>query len=457
MMNNSFNAPHRPDSLTGAIAAFEGIQEACTILNGPIGCKFYTAYMASMLVTRNKSKDADFFEEFYFGQPRIPCTYIDEQDFVYGSESKVTQALKHVELKKHGLIGVINHSGTSIIGDNLNQIIHDANIKTPTVAIDSTGFTGTYAAGFQNAVIKILECITNNNKNGQKIPRTVNIIGSTIFHYNWENDVAEISRMLELLGIKTISTLCAAESISNMQKVGQAELNLVLNEEYGDKIAVYLEKEHNTPYIDLSLQAPYGLSASKTWFTAIADFFKISSEIIEHEYSRIRKKCRPALITASSYTNDLRGIPFAIFGDSSQVYALTTFFYEYLGLLPVTVGIKEAGTKNSEALKNYVTQNLPNTPILVNPDQYMLIDYFNQTKPFLLFGSSIEKTISLTLQKPPQFIPITFPYHEKVTLTNRPLTGFNGVLTLVEDTINAITHAKHQAEAENGNCAIKTL
>ena len=85
-----------------------------------------------------------------------------------------------------------------------------------------------------------------------------------------------------------------------------------------------------------------------------------------------------------------------------------------------------------------MAQNLPNTPILVNPDQYELIECFNQTAPRLLLGSSIEKHISLMLPKPPRFIPITFPYHEKITLTNRPLIGFNGSLTLVEDIVNAV-------------------
>ncbi|MCL2134011.1 MAG: nitrogenase component 1 [Candidatus Bathyarchaeota archaeon] len=436
MMNNSLT-PHRPDSLSGAIAAFEGIQEACTLLNGPIGCKFYTAYMANILAPHPKHESDECFSNFYFGQTRLPCTYIDEQDFIYGSEPKVTQALKHVDLKQHSLIGIINHSGTSIIGDDLTQIIKNANIKTPTVAIDSTGFTGTYASGFQNATIKILDKLLNN-KNKQKIPQTVNIIGSTIFHYNWENDIAEIKRTLKLLGIQTLSAICAGESIDNIKKAGQAELNLILNEEYGDKIANYLEKEHNIPCIDLNLQAPYGISASETWFKAITEFFKIPNEIIKTKARQVRKKCYHALAQTSSYTNNLRGTPFTIFGDTSQVYALTTFFYEYLGLLPVTIGIKEIGTKNYEALKNYLTHNLPNTHLLINPDQYEITDYLNKTKPTLLFGSSIEKNISLTLQKIPHFIPTSFPYHEKIILTNRPITGFNGTLTLIEDIINAI-------------------
>ncbi|MCL2642650.1 MAG: nitrogenase component 1 [Candidatus Bathyarchaeota archaeon] len=442
-MNNtnfSSKASHRPDSLTGAIAAFEGIQEACTLLNGPIGCKMYPAYMSSMLASHPKTTLVNYFDDFYFGQTRVPCTYIDQQDFVYGSESKVTTALKQIEQKKYGIIGVINHSGTSIIGDDLTQIIQNADINTIAVAVDSTGFTGTFASGFQDTVIKILDRILLN-KNNQKIPHTVNIIGSTIFHYNWENDIAEIKRTLELLGIQTLSVICAGESMANIQKASQAELNIVLNEEYGDRIATYLETKHAIPSIDLSLQAPYGLSASETWFKTIADFFKISNETLTLESRQVRKKCYPALTRASSLTDALRGLPFAIFGDSSQVYSLTTFLYEYLGMLPVTIGIKEIGTKNFESLKNYTTKNLPNTQLVVNPDQYELIDYLNQTTPHLLLGSSIEKHISLTLQKPPQFIPITFPYPEKITLTNRPLTGFNGVLTLIEDIVNAIKHS----------------
>ncbi|MCL2431576.1 nitrogenase component 1 [Candidatus Bathycorpusculum sp.] len=440
MMNNSSKASHRPDSLIGAIAVFEGIQEACTLLNGPIGCKTYPAYMSSILASHPKPVDINYFADFYFGQTRIPCTYIDETDFIYGSESKVTQALKQLEQSKPGIIGVINHSGTSLIGDDLTRIIQNTNINPITVAIDSTGFTGTYASGFQDAVIKILDGIIN--RNNQKISRTVNIIGSTLFHYNWENDIAEIKRILKLLGIQTVSVICAGESIANIQKASQAELNLVLNEEYGDRIVSYLETVHGIPNINLGLQAPYGLSASEAWFKAVADFFDTSSESITNESSRVRKKCYPALAHAFSFTSSLRGMPFAIFGDSSQVYALTTFLYEYLGMLPVVVGIKEVGTKNFESIKKYLSANMLDTSVLVNPDQYELLDCFNKTTPKLLLGSSIEKNVSLRLSNPPQFIPITFPYYERVTLTNRPLMGFNGVLTIIEDILNMVKYVR---------------
>ncbi|MGD0072313.1 MAG: hypothetical protein ABSB71_12225 [Candidatus Bathyarchaeia archaeon] len=57
----------------------------------------------------------------------------------------------------------------------------------------------------------------------------------------------------------------------------------------------------------------------------------------------------------------------------------------------------------------------------------------------LILGSSIEEQILESLGNERQaFIPISFPYMEKVMLTFRPLIGFNDVLTLVEDAMNSL-------------------
>ncbi|NLF88077.1 hypothetical protein GX563_04555 [Candidatus Bathyarchaeota archaeon] len=433
-MKNYSTASTRPDSLTGAIAAFEGINEACILLNGPLGCKVYVSYMASLLSPRLSTPKADYLSDFYFGQSRVPCTYIDEQDFIYGTEHKVTQALKMLDSKNYGLIGVVNHSGTSLIGDDLSRIIQSSNINTPAVPIESSGFNGTYASGFQNAVTKILSCITP--KADKKVPKSVNLIGYTLFHYNWENDVAELERMLELFGVKVISTLCTADSIANIKSASQAELNVVVHEEYGNTIASFMEKEYGIPHIGLEIGSPYGLSASEIWFKDIAGFFKLTDEPINTESARIRKKCYPTLLRATAINNHLRGLPFGIFGDSSQVTSVTAFLYEYLGMCPVVVGVKEVGANSLDMLKTYLAENSLETKILVNPDQYELADCLNETTPRLVFGGRIEEKIVLSLKFPAQFIPFSFPYYDRVNLTSRPIVGFNGVLTLVEEIIN---------------------
>ncbi len=438
-MSNYSKVSHRPDSLMGEIAAFEGIKEASTLLNGPIGCKLYVSYMADMLAPRFTPIDSNQFSNFYFGQRRVPCTYVDQQDLVYGTEQKVIEALKLIDSKNPSLIGVVNYSGTSLIGDDLKRFVKSANVKAKSVTIESSGFTGTFAYGFQNTAIKILGSILN--KNQEKIPKSVNIIGYTIFHYNWENDIAELKRMLNLLGVTVVSVICVDESISNIEKASQAELNLVVNEEYGNAIATYMEKEYGMPSLALDLNTPYGLTASEKWFNAVADFFKISKDAVTSESKRVRMKCYPAILRASSLNNNLRGLPFGIFADSSQVAAVLPFVYEYLGMYPVVIGVKEVGARSFDSLKSYLSANALDTTVLVNPDQYELLDYLNKAEPAMIFGSSVEEKISKLADTPPGFIPLSFPYYDNILLTARPLIGFNGVLTFVEDILNSLKAA----------------
>ncbi|MCW4018759.1 MAG: nitrogenase component 1 [Candidatus Bathyarchaeota archaeon] len=437
MIKNLSKAAHRPDSLSGIVAAFEGISDAYTMLNSPIGCKHPLSYNVDVLGSHVNSED-NAYADFYFGQRRLPCTYTDEQDFVYGTEKKIARAIQLLDLKAYGLIGVINHSGTALIGDDLCRIIQESGIKTRTMVVDSSGFTGTYADGFKTGAIKILERLARTPK--EKLPKSVNLIGPTVFHYNWASDVVELKRALRTIGVEVVSVICAGEKIANLERASEAALNLVVCEEYGDSVALFLDKEYGTPSIGLDMYAPFGLSPSETWFRTVADFFHLSHKPIELKSKNVRVKCYTALSRMSIVNNTLRGVPFAIFGDCSQVLALTTFLYEYLGLYPVIIGFREVGQISYDALQNYFAANSLDTSIMVNPDQYEIMDSINEREPVLVFGSSIEEYLSMMVKEPPEFIPISFPYNEKTLLTQRPLIGFNGTLTLVEDILNSFRH-----------------
>jgi light-independent protochlorophyllide reductase B subunit len=436
MTKNFSNAADRPDSLAGVVAAFEGISDAYTMLNSPIGCKFPLGYTSSVMSSHANSVQFKALADFHFGQSRLPCTFTDEQDFVYGTEEKITRALQTLDSRGYGLIGVINHSGTALIGDDLCRIIQSSRVKTKTMVVDSSGFTGTYADGFKIGAIKILERLATNRK--KTLPCSVNIIGPTVFHYNWQNEVFELKRTLKALGITVVSVVVAGEKISNLERVGEAALNLVVYEEYGDSIAHFLEKEYGTPTIGLGGPAPYGLEASEAWFRSVADFFNLPDKPIRLKSRRARMKCYLGLSRMSRLNGALRGTQFAVFGDSSQVVPLVEFMYGYLGMYPAIVGLKEIGPKSYDLLKEYLPSNSLKTTVLLNPDQYETIEALNTCAPALLFGSGVEEQLATMVDEPPEFIPFAFPYYEKALLTVRPLIGFNGSLGLVEDVINSI-------------------
>lgn len=68
-----------PDGLTGAILAIEGIRDGAAVLNGPTGCKAYHSALSDKKLARSDSyKGVLYQREFYFGQSRVPATYLDQ-------------------------------------------------------------------------------------------------------------------------------------------------------------------------------------------------------------------------------------------------------------------------------------------------------------------------------------------------------------------------------------------
>ena len=83
-----------PDSLTGAILAVEGIRDAAAVLNGPTGCKYFHGAIAEDQLPRAGSFDPLLYSErFYFGQPRVPATYLDSDDYIFGASDKLRRIL----------------------------------------------------------------------------------------------------------------------------------------------------------------------------------------------------------------------------------------------------------------------------------------------------------------------------------------------------------------------------
>ncbi|MDR2620537.1 MAG: hypothetical protein LBC29_05420, partial [Propionibacteriaceae bacterium] len=107
-----------PDGLSGAIFALEGVRGAVVLLNGPTGCKFYHSSTAEAQFLKSSELDPlSYPEKLYFGQPRVPCTYLDSDDYVYGSSAKLGEALRELwERVPFELLGIVNSPGAALIG-----------------------------------------------------------------------------------------------------------------------------------------------------------------------------------------------------------------------------------------------------------------------------------------------------------------------------------------------------
>ncbi|MGH7404680.1 MAG: hypothetical protein ACREJA_02210, partial [Candidatus Methylomirabilales bacterium] len=98
------------------------------------------------------------------------------------------------------------------------------------------------------------------------------------------------------------------------------------------------------------------------------------------------------------------------------------------------------GPRSLAFIRHFLKERDLSTDVLVHPDQYLLQDAVRERSPWLVLGSCFEEQILLSWPKErrPLFVETAYPSWGRVRLTHRPLMGWGGVLTLLEEIINTL-------------------
>ena len=344
-----------PDGFSGAITAVEGIRDAAVLLNGPTGCKYYHGALSDGRFPRKSSMDPlKYSDEFYFGQPRVPATYLDDQDYIFGATEKLDRILPKVAGKGHRLIAVVNSPGAALIGDDLERFIAGATLPVPCVAVESAGFSDGFAHGFQDAVIRTLKRLSPPSLPIQ--PKQVNLIGVSIFHRHWEGDVEELKRLFGLCGIEVNAVLCAGCSVADLEALGSAEANLVVHQEFADELIPFIESAFGRPSLIPTTGAPIGFEETERWIEGVCESLRADPGPAFADIHQARKRAYDALSRFNSLTGLPKGATFALKADGSIALPLTRWLYDYLGMVPVSVSANDAVTEQRESLRNFLEE-----------------------------------------------------------------------------------------------------
>lgn len=169
-MTRHYSKNISPDSITGMIFAMEGIRNTVVLLNGPMGCKFYHSTTSQFLTIRpllylpleeggeKVPVDYNYLNNWFFRQQRVPCTYLDGYDYVYGTGDKVREGLKFLrDTVDFELLAIVNSPGASLIGDNLKELAAQVLPDRRCVMLESPGYSESFSAGYEAAVLELLK------------------------------------------------------------------------------------------------------------------------------------------------------------------------------------------------------------------------------------------------------------------------------------------------------------
>ena len=344
-----------PDSLSGLVFGFEGIRNAVVLLNGPTGCKFYHSATADNQMLRQMAFDPHNYPVlWYFGQPRVPCTWLDKSDYVFGSEEKIKEAIAFLrETTPFDLLVIINSPGAALIGDDLRRIVNEAvsdlgmaSSEAQVITIESPGYSRTIYEGYQRACQAAIEALGGDNRDPsagasenaaapdqsvRPVRPKVNLLGLSIFHKYYQGDRQEYERLLSLCGIDVQTSLCCECEIEEIRRITEADLNVVVDPDYGLETARYLEKNFGMPYVCPD-GLPIGFEETERFFTRICETLGCDVAPLIEDSERARARSFLYISRINSLTGQPKGVRFAVHGSPAQKLGYSRFLTDYFGM-----------------------------------------------------------------------------------------------------------------------------
>lgn len=412
-----------PDGFTGALMAVESFRDGRAVLHGPGGCRGYHCFVAPKCYSKAGHGDYEKYSvPYFFGHPRVPCTYMDEEDYIHGSGSKIEESLP-VLCSENGVFNVfIRSPGAALIGDNISDAIERAGCSGKAMAVEESLISQPFSSSYDHTVRKVIQWLDPEKKD--TIPGTVNILGLPITSNDWESALEDLRHLLDLMGLKVISSPGAGCSSLDVKESVAAEFNVIVSSEYCARTAVYYEERYGIPAISCDCGAPVGFDAVREWAETIASRVGKSAVLVE-ELIRDRKEMVFRRIKGSLYTNKVKCNDFVAMGDGSVILPLIGWLYDYLGMVPASVTPSPGGDDSTASRIRSLLKSMGSEDAWHSDPQSGRTD-------FVFADGHTAESLEMTGHCR-KGVDIGFPSLARTRFLPRPIYGISGAMYLLDE------------------------
>ncbi|MGZ4915513.1 MAG: nitrogenase component 1 [Halobacteriota archaeon] len=354
---NAARIPRATCQLFGAIKTLSNIKHSVVLVHGPKGCVYHINYILGM---RGDNP------------PNIYSTCMDEGDVIFGAADKLKSAIAELDAElKPDLIAVLSCCASSIIGEDVESVVSEVKTGARVIGIDSGGFEGDYRSGYSRTLQRLVEVLAQRSV--ERAPTSVNLIGLL----RGGPDLAELRRVLALIGVSVNAVLTAQATVSQIEQISSAALNVVVCEATGKEAAETLEERFDMPYIIEEL--PMGYRATRRFMNRVARALNLAVDI-------------DVICPTYSGRPELPVQRIAVIGGPTRAIAVTNFLKEY-NVEPVLV-VSDFDANTIERLSTLVSEQCE---VLVAPDHETIIEQCKALGVDLILGGMLERPIASRL------------------------------------------------------------
>jgi light-independent protochlorophyllide reductase subunit B len=391
----------------GAMRVATGMTGVHYVLHAPQGDTY-----ADLLFTMIERRDA-----------RPPVTYTTFQARDLGGDTatlfKTAVAEAYERFKPQAML--VGASCTAeLIQDDPGGLALALDLPIPVVPLELPAYQRKENYGASETFYRLVRaCVGPKAARAADAKPSCNILGPTALGFRHRDDVVEVTRLVEKLGVKVNVVAPAGASPADLARIPEASFNIVLYPETALSTAVWLERNFGQKYVNVP---PIGVGATRDFITAVAALAGIDpTDFLRAETSRLVWYSRSV---DSTY---LTAKPVFIFGDATHAVALARVASEELGYRVVGLGTysREFAREVRAAAKGYGIEALI-------CDDYLDVEAaIRAANPALVLGTQMERHIAKRLGIP--CAVISAPVHvQDFPARYSPFMGFEGANVLFD-------------------------
>jgi nitrogenase molybdenum-iron protein alpha/beta subunit len=415
------------DGFTGALMAAESFSDGRAVLHGPGGCRAYHALLSSRCYPRAEPEDfIRYSQQYFFGRPRMPCTFIDEDGYINGSEKKLEECSPIICGADEFFNVFIKSPGAALIGDNITDAIERSGYRDRAMAIEESLISQPFSTSYDHTIRSIIEWKAPKKKD--TIPRTVNILGMPISSSDWQDALFELTSMLGDMGITVISSPGAGCSSAELEMSTAAECNVCVCPEYCRRTAALYESEFGIPTIFSETGAPVGFDAVEQWAKNIGSVMNTNTSKVDERIRKAKERVFRRM-NGSFLSKRVKLAGFTIMADSSVTYPLMRWLNEYLCMLPVSISVDpgEDAAMSTSIIKFLEKIGSKET---WNSDPSQKVDF--------MFADGHTAETQTMVGNCMKGIDIAMPSLAGINFIPRPVFGMNGSMYILDEIFRSL-------------------
>jgi len=409
--------PYLRCAFNGAAQTALGVAGSALLAHSPQGCEY-------LVTNAFASQECDYMETVTL------CTKLCVDEIVHGGEDILARTIREAKELPVSALFVLSACGPEIVGDDIVAVCEavQPEVKFRLIPIECAGFRGSQYDGIDIALDTILRKLAKNT--GEKVPGSVCLIAP---HANanptWIADLNWAKQVLAAMGVRVVATLTHRTPLSEIENIASAETSLLLSHDAGQKASEYLAATYGTEPVCTGIPLPIGLTNTRRWLTALGERFDAqgAAETMVADGERmVMATCRRKWPMGRFFYRT----PAAIVADATVGIPLVRFVTEDMEMTPALVALYSSGRPVRDLLGRELRDIGLNPEVVYGTDVYKTKKNLSETKPRVVFGSTIERHAAYGLGIP--YIVEVVRMMRQFRFINREYFGYTGILNLFE-------------------------